>query len=675
MGRRKIEIKPIKDDRNRSVTFLKRKGGLFKKAHELSVLCSVDVAVFIFGNNKKLYEYSSRDMTELITRYQYHGPPNEHKGPSDFNTKNDADEGEESTPQREATEPHMAPPQFSGQAPYAQMRQHDPSASPPINGMPFQQQHPGHPGPAPRGHTPQPPPHMGSRPGSRQDIRRIPQAQPGPAQQQQPQQQQPQPPHPPHPQHPQQQANGYAYMPSPPIYNTQNQQQNPPHGVPHHGPPYPYPPNNHPPHVQQYVDDQRRSSHPPNYPHNQQAPHVSRISASPPQPHPQQLPPHHHQPPPPQQRHQQHQRQHQHPPPPPPPPPPQQPHPVPHFSPRPPQPQRLESQQQTSETSMPAPTEIKRESSEQPPQPLLLTTDSIIKRPTRKQHSIFTPIDENRSILSQHLASFAAAESKAEAAKKTEAAIKADTAATTEARSQSVDVGAVSRANGTTTASPPGSKRAAGGQTVDKGRNVSVSSIPDKFPPPSRSSTGGGGASRPSLRLEIPDEPSDGGGTATAASEVQSPRNQADPAMAQAVRRPDGQASNMVLPPPSPSASALLSAGATGPPNPFARPPPQPGSNMNIDTPASALPSRFLNNDFLPSPSSFDTYWYSRGGGDSNAMPSPLNFSTPVVGQGPSFLREENATGGKRKSPDISGSGPSDGPEAGGGVKRARIES
>ena len=52
-------------------TFLKRKGGLFKKAHELSVLCSVDVAVIIFGANKKLYEFSSGDINEIIGRHQY----------------------------------------------------------------------------------------------------------------------------------------------------------------------------------------------------------------------------------------------------------------------------------------------------------------------------------------------------------------------------------------------------------------------------------------------------------------------------------------------------------------------------------------------------------------------------------------------------------------------------
>jgi MADS-box transcription factor len=61
----------ILTSRPRSVTFLKRKGGLFKKAHELSVLCSVDVAVIIFGHNKKLYEYSSGDINETIARFQY----------------------------------------------------------------------------------------------------------------------------------------------------------------------------------------------------------------------------------------------------------------------------------------------------------------------------------------------------------------------------------------------------------------------------------------------------------------------------------------------------------------------------------------------------------------------------------------------------------------------------
>ncbi len=50
---------------------MKRKGGLFKKSHELSVLCSVDVAVIIFGANKKLYEFSSGDINETLGRYQY----------------------------------------------------------------------------------------------------------------------------------------------------------------------------------------------------------------------------------------------------------------------------------------------------------------------------------------------------------------------------------------------------------------------------------------------------------------------------------------------------------------------------------------------------------------------------------------------------------------------------
>lgn len=50
-------------------TFLKRKAGLFKKAHELAVLCQVDISVLIFGHNNKLYEFSSCDTREMVQRF------------------------------------------------------------------------------------------------------------------------------------------------------------------------------------------------------------------------------------------------------------------------------------------------------------------------------------------------------------------------------------------------------------------------------------------------------------------------------------------------------------------------------------------------------------------------------------------------------------------------------
>ena len=55
----------------RDSTFLKRKAGLFKKAHELSVLCSVDVTVLIYGSNNKLYQYCSGEVKECVARHQY----------------------------------------------------------------------------------------------------------------------------------------------------------------------------------------------------------------------------------------------------------------------------------------------------------------------------------------------------------------------------------------------------------------------------------------------------------------------------------------------------------------------------------------------------------------------------------------------------------------------------
>ncbi|KAB0394312.1 hypothetical protein E2I00_000122 [Balaenoptera physalus] len=62
MGRKKIQIQRITDERNRQVTFTKRKFGLMKKAYELSVLCDCEIALIIFNHSNKLFQYASTDM-------------------------------------------------------------------------------------------------------------------------------------------------------------------------------------------------------------------------------------------------------------------------------------------------------------------------------------------------------------------------------------------------------------------------------------------------------------------------------------------------------------------------------------------------------------------------------------------------------------------------------------
>ncbi|KAL9255169.1 MADS-box protein AGL42-like protein [Drosera capensis] len=69
-GRCKIEMKRIESSTNRQVTFSKRRNGLLKKAYELSVLCDAEVAVIVFSQNGKLYEFSSTsDIQKTIERY------------------------------------------------------------------------------------------------------------------------------------------------------------------------------------------------------------------------------------------------------------------------------------------------------------------------------------------------------------------------------------------------------------------------------------------------------------------------------------------------------------------------------------------------------------------------------------------------------------------------------
>lgn len=59
IARGKIEIKRIENTTNRQVTFCKRRNGLLKKAYELSVLCDAEVALIVFSNRGRLYEYAN----------------------------------------------------------------------------------------------------------------------------------------------------------------------------------------------------------------------------------------------------------------------------------------------------------------------------------------------------------------------------------------------------------------------------------------------------------------------------------------------------------------------------------------------------------------------------------------------------------------------------------------
>ncbi|CAN1822917.1 Agamous-like MADS-box protein AGL15 [Linum perenne] len=66
MGRGKIEIKRIENANSRQVTFSKRRSGLLKKAQELSILCDAEVAVIIFSNTGKLFDFSSSGFVFLF---------------------------------------------------------------------------------------------------------------------------------------------------------------------------------------------------------------------------------------------------------------------------------------------------------------------------------------------------------------------------------------------------------------------------------------------------------------------------------------------------------------------------------------------------------------------------------------------------------------------------------
>eukprot|EP01134_Creolimax_fragrantissima_P000509 CFRG0509T1 len=190
MGRKKIEITKINDERNRQITFNKRKLGLMKKAYELSVLCGCDVGLVIF--EKQMHQYSNVDMEGLFERFKEVGADekevlnnddmNEQFGAkaeeqkrmkaASFNTQPGGASAEGQRPSMQG-QPGVQPPKGTGQAQAQRTGLNPEQHQEHIHAQHAHQQHlqhqhrtmhPSHYGPRPGYHGPYPPHYAGGPP-------------------------------------------------------------------------------------------------------------------------------------------------------------------------------------------------------------------------------------------------------------------------------------------------------------------------------------------------------------------------------------------------------------------------------------------------------------------------------------------------------------------------------
>ncbi|XP_059670477.1 agamous-like MADS-box protein FUL-L [Cornus florida] len=88
MGRGKVQLKRIENKVSRQVTFSKRRSGLLKKAHEISVLCDAEVALVVFSTKGKLFEYSTESsMDRILERYERYSQAEQHLVTTDFESQ------------------------------------------------------------------------------------------------------------------------------------------------------------------------------------------------------------------------------------------------------------------------------------------------------------------------------------------------------------------------------------------------------------------------------------------------------------------------------------------------------------------------------------------------------------------------------------------------------------
>ncbi|KAL5725365.1 hypothetical protein ACHQM5_008518 [Ranunculus cassubicifolius] len=73
MGRAKIEIKKIEDNKKRHVTFSKRRPNLFGKAARLCTLTNAEIAIIVFSSSGKLFAFGHPSVDQVIQRYNNGG--------------------------------------------------------------------------------------------------------------------------------------------------------------------------------------------------------------------------------------------------------------------------------------------------------------------------------------------------------------------------------------------------------------------------------------------------------------------------------------------------------------------------------------------------------------------------------------------------------------------------
>lgn len=277
-------------------------------------------------------------------------------------------------------------------------------------------------------------------------------------------------------------------------------------------------------------------------------------------------------------------------------------------------------------------------------------------------HSIFTPIDDSRSLLAQHWGGSSALSGGHDEGRSWSTDRSPQPHYKSPPRSNNIDPRITEAST-----SKPGPAPA----TRSRSRSPSNAREGQKM---TRSNTMQSDRSKPRLKLkvQIPGEP---GEASVEVSAVDSTAMSAGLASAG-----PSQQKGVVLPPPSPSArNPLLSAGATGPNNPFAwaKPsiPASSGNNNNnsnsggngngansqgasrdiMETPLSALPSRVMDpngqNQMLPSPSELWSIWGAPRPNNDNMMPSPIQFNnTPVLQSVPNFRELAPSDDRKRRA-------------------------